>query len=854
MSAMRYELQSGVSVVTGRNKLSGAENRRARALPLPMFFHDLLFFKVIVACLFCGHSLAGTPSLEMVTPSVGTRGTSFSVVAKGASLKAARTIVFYDPGLRCEKIVATNDEEIRIDIVVDSRCALGPHSFRLLSDDGFSELRTLTVSPFPTVVEDKELDSQVVPVNATILGTLEGDDVDVYQLQAKAGERISAEAVGVRLGVTLLDTVLTLRDPKGTLIERVDDTPWLNQDPAFSVVALETGLYSVEITSAGANADADSQYALHIGNFPRPHMVFPLGAKAGSEMEMTFASAAEDGKGSFTKPMKFDSGLIGTRFVEITDAGVVCPSPIPIRLNTYGQALLEARSQDEAAGTSVLEVPVAIHGVIRETAETDSFCFAVHQTGMVSLEVFASRLGSLLDSLVEVRDQAGLAVCGGDDFESHDSRLVFEAKAGETYTASIRDKRKNAGAAYVYLVEIAPLQSSLTAFLPRRSKLSQAGQTIAIPRGNRTLGFIGVHRDRMEGDVKLAFDGLPLGVASDCFTAAESQFLVPVVFAADAAAATAGTLVGVQCTLENSKSGVTTGGFEQVVDLVNGPADAIFQPAVVDRLSVAITNSVPFSIELVKPSVSLSSDGTLDVTIQVKREPGFDAPIDITFPLLPEWVDCEARTRIGADQDSGTITLRSNRLASGGTWPIVAEGTAGISDGSSAVPVAAAAAGMAGMRPRRSSGASLTSVCSSLHTLEIAESPIRGTIASVSVERGTQMELECKLEFGDSVPKTLTATIEGLPNRVHAKAVSIRPMDKVARFQLVIEEDAPTGTFDQIVCRLSGTIDNQQVSFCVARDTKLIIAAPGASQKDETGRPLSSLEALRRRRGVTGGS
>ena len=62
--------------------------------------------------------------------------------------------------------------------------------------------------------------------------------------------------------------------------------------------------------------------------------------------------------------------------------------------------------------------------------------------------------------------------------------LVFEAKAGETYTASIRDKRKNAGAAYVYLVEIAPLQSSLTAFLPRRSKLSQAGQTIAIPRGS----------------------------------------------------------------------------------------------------------------------------------------------------------------------------------------------------------------------------------------------------------------------------------------------------------------------------------------------------------------------------------
>ncbi len=823
-------------------------------------------------CLFalslCGHTLAGTPSLEMIIPSVGTRGTSFSAVAKGASLKTARSVVFYDPGLRCEKIVAQNDDEIKVDFVVDAGCTLGPHPFRLLSDDGFSELRTLTITPFPTVLEIKEADSQVVPSNSTILGTLESDDVDVYQIPASVGERISAEAVGVRLGVTLLDTVLTLRDPTGNILTRVDDTPLLNQDPAFSYVATESGLYTVEITSAGVNADAESQYALHVGNFPRPHSIFPLGARAGSEMGMTFASSAEDGDDSIKKRIKFDPELIGTRLIEITDAGVVCPSPIPIRLSTYNQAFVDsgtaradrsivgsgvgARSGRETVGTTVLEVPVAVHGIIRETAEADSFSFAVHQTGMIALEVFASRLGSLLDSMVEVRDQGGQAVCSGDDFESHDSRLVFEARVGEIYTASICDKRKNAGTAYSYCVEIAPLQSSLTAFLPRRSKLSQAGQTITIPRGNKTLGFFGLHRDRIEGDVNLAFEGLPQGVSSNVPLVASSQFVVPAVFVADASAATTGSLVGVQCTLRNGTIGITTGGFEQIVDLVNGPADSIFQPASVDRLSVAVTHSVPYSIELVKPTVPLSSDGTLDITIQVKRELGFDAPIDITFPLLPEWVDCEAKTRIAANQDSGTVTLRSNRRATGGAWPIVAEGTPGLTDGNSAKPVADPV--MAGMRSRQPSVTSWTTVSSSLHSLLIAESPIRGTIASISAERGTQVQLECKVEFGDAVPTTFTATIEGLPNRVHAEAVSIRREDKSARFQLVIEDDAPTGTFDQIVLRLSGSLDNQQVSFCVARDTKLIITAPGASQKDETGRPLSPLEALRRRRSVKSGS
>ena len=806
----------------------------------------------VVACLQGVPCSAGTPSLEMITPSVGTRGSSFSVVAKGSSLKMAKSIVFYDPGMRCEKILATSDDEIKIDIAVDSRCTLGPHSFRLLTDDGFSELRTLTVSPFPTLLEEKESDTQVAPTNSTMLGTLEADDIDVYQIQVNAGDRISAEAVGVRLGATLLDTVLTLRDPKGNVLERVDDTPLLNQDPAFSYMASEGGLYSVEITSAGANADADSQYALHIGNFPRPYSVFPLGARVGSETEMNFASSADTAKGSIQKQMKFDSGMIGTRFVEFVDAGVVCPSPIPIRLNTYGQAIVEARHNAEAAAEDVFEVPVAVHGVIRETAEIDSFRFGVHQTGLVSLEVFASRLGSLLDSLVEIRDQAGDAVCSGDDFESHDSRLVFEAKAGEVYTASIRDKRKNAGAAYSYCVEIAPLQPSLTAFLPRRSKLSQSGQTIAIPRGNRTLGFLGLHRDRVDGDARLLFDGMPQGVSLAFPPVAASQFLVPVVFVADASAINAGNLVGVQCTLEGGSNGVTTGGFEQIVDLVNGPADAIFQPASVDRLSVAVTNAVPYSIEMVKPTVPLPSDGTLDVTVQVKREPGFDAPVDITFPWLPEWVECETKTRIPANQDYCTITLRSNHRAIAGIWPIVAEGTAGFSDGNS-TRVAADPA-MSGMRPRRSVATNLASVASSLHSLKMAESQIRGSIAAVSAERGATVELECRLERGDFAPKTLTATIEGLPNRVHAKAVSIGPEDKLVRFQLVIEDDAPTGTFGQIVCRLSGSLDGQQVSYCVARDTKLIIAAQGASQKDETGRPLSPLEALRRRHSVKSGS
>jgi hypothetical protein len=56
------------------------------------------------------------------------------------------------------------------------------------------------------------------------------------------------------------------------------------------------------------------------------------------------------------------------------------------------------------------------------------------------------------------------------------------------------------------------------------------------------------------------------------------------------------------------------------------------------------------------------------------------------------------------------------------------------------------------------------------------------------------------------------------------------------------------GTFASLVCRLTGAIDGQEVSYCVGRGGVLKIEPAGALVTDETGRPLSPLEVLRRSR------
>jgi len=792
-----------------------------------------------IACCMDSRTVHGAnPSLESLVPPVVSRVSGGSILARGSSLGTVEEVLFYEPGIQCEKIEKINEDEIQLHLKVDANCLLGPHPIRLRSSGGISELRTITVSPFPLVLESKDSRAQTVDPNVTVSGTLESDDVDSFELVATAGQRISAEVVAVRLGVNMLDTTLTLRDSQGKVLVRIDDTPILSQDPCFSIKAPKADRYSIEITSAGSNADADSPYALHIGHFPRPLGVFPLGAQAEVQTEIAFFQDSPSEKEAIRQSIRFTTENQNWNSVSLVEDGLECPSRIPFQVSEFVNAIETKLSQE----TKVNDAPIVLHGQISVEEQAGRHRFRVPHDGLICLEVVASRLGSPLDSIVDVFDNSNQLVAHGDDLESHDTKLLIDASSREIYTVSIRDKRKKFGETYSYAVNILPVKPSLATFLPRRDKLSQSRQTISVPQGNRSLGLIGVKRDQVEGLVTLAIEELPAGLRFESPVVSESTYAVPVVFYSDASARVSGSLVNTIGILKDQGRELS-GAFRQVVDLVGGPADAIFQPVTVDRLAIAITEPVPYTLELIQPSIALPVDGTLTLDLILDRKSGFDSPIDVVIPLLPEWVDCEAKTRIPAGESTGQITLRANPKATPeAVWPIVAEASVGLAEktGGNAI-------GAADMLPTKASMIGMHSVASSLRSLKIGSSPIYGVIDTISAEVGETVEVDCKLDIQESLPETMSARIEGLPNRVLVEPVEIGKDARSIRFRMTLADDAPTGTFGGIVCRLSGEMSGHQVSYCIARNTKLVIAGQGQSQKDASGRPLSPLEALRRR-------
>jgi hypothetical protein len=95
-------------------------------------------------------------------------------------------------------------------------------------------------------------------------------------------------------------------------------------------------------------------------------------------------------------------------------------------------------------------LPVTINGRIFPREDVDIWSFVARKGQKISCEVNAARLGSPLDSSLEVLDPQGRRLAENDDYFGPDSFLRFTAPADGTYQVRIHDINFHGGQAYVY--------------------------------------------------------------------------------------------------------------------------------------------------------------------------------------------------------------------------------------------------------------------------------------------------------------------------------------------------------------------------------------------------------------------
>ena len=208
----------------------------------------------------------------------------------GARLGDALEVVFYQPGISTLSIKKVNDNAVTARLKLGPDCAPGLHDLRVRTATGISELRTFSVGTLKEVAEAEPNGDfarpQPIAMNVTVNGVAENEDVDYYVVEAKKGERITAEVEGHRLGIVEFDPYVAILDARRFELAASDDAALVLRDGFTSILAPADGKYIVQVRESAYSGNGSCLYRLHVGNFPRATAVMPAGGRPGEKLDV----------------------------------------------------------------------------------------------------------------------------------------------------------------------------------------------------------------------------------------------------------------------------------------------------------------------------------------------------------------------------------------------------------------------------------------------------------------------------------------------------------------------------------------------------------------------------------------
>ena len=764
-----------------------------------------------VACLaaFFGASsaLAVAPNFTAIAPAGGQRGTSVEVTLRGDRLADAQDVFFYTPGITLEKISDAQEKAVKVVFLIAADCRLGEHALRIRTASGISALRLFYVGPFPSV-EEKEPNNeaakaQPIALNSTVQGTIGSEDVDVFSVEVKKDQRLSVEIEGARLGRTLFDPTVTVLSTDGRVLAASDDTPLLGHDGFVSLLAPANGKYLIQVRDM-TYAGTGHFYRLHLGTFPRPAAVFPLGGQPGETLEAKFLG---DPTGDFTQPITLPTEKSrSARFGLVADHHGLAPSPNWLRVSplTNAPSITPGNTLGKATALNTT-APLAFNGVLTTKGNAAFFRFTAKKDQNLDFQVYARRLGSPLDSVLTVYDAKGKSLGNNDDAAGNpDSAVRVKIPEDGDYTVKIADQLARGGPRFTYRVEIAEVAPTLTLSIPDTARYdNETRKSIVVPRGNRFAVLLNLNRDTFNGDLAVTFDGLPAGITALADTVPGSLSAVPVVFDATADAPIAGTLLtpaaqAVDASATKGKDVVSR--FRHTVDWVRIQNDIGYSRSEVSQIAAAVVEAVPFTVRIVEPKVPLVQSGEAAWKIIADRQEGFDEPITVKMLWNPPGVTSPPDLVIPKGASSVDYKLNASNKAEVRKWKTAVVATATVKGGAA-------------------------HVSSQLAELEIAAPFLAGKIALTKVERGQTAQLVCTLEQKNPFAGTAVAQLVGLPANTTARDVEITQDSTAATFEIVTTDKSPLGSHKNIFCRINITRDGEPITHLIAQGSVLRIDA-----------------------------
>jgi WD40 repeat protein len=326
------------------------------------------------------------PVLNRIEPANGQRGQLVRVTFHGKDLSDVTEVVASTPGIEV-KIVAADvtAETVKADLSIPAQFAPGETKLSLKSAAGTSAVMPFVVDRFALKEKQGKNDTaaaaQPIALPVTIAGMLErAGAVDFYRFDVKAGQQVGAQASVIGKP---WEPVVRLTAGDGKLVAEGDG--------ALGYTAPQDGTFVLSVHDREYRGGM--AYRLHVGEVAVVTALFPLGIQRGTDVEVQLQGVH-----------------LGTDRVRIkvpADAAVGSKVPLPLT-PPHGAALglntIVVGEFPEMSGEAELPVPGTANGRIGQPGKAEVWRFHATKGHRLIVEVNARRLGSPLDSTIEILD------------------------------------------------------------------------------------------------------------------------------------------------------------------------------------------------------------------------------------------------------------------------------------------------------------------------------------------------------------------------------------------------------------------------------------------------------------------
>jgi hypothetical protein len=385
-------------------------------------FKRFLFIAAASASLHAQQHPTGTritpPTVASVSPRGIARGTTVELTVEGFNLAKASAIYFNKPGikgrvLRVKELPDAMDvrlgsngtlstvdlgplpprNQVTVELDVAGDAEVGEVGFRVQTPLGTSPEGTFLIEPYYGESPDREPNDTPETAFETYLPSIlvgaitKPGDLDHYKIHVKAGEELVFDNSGGQLGSTLIP-IITILDAGGATVRTSLVTP-------FAHKFAQAGTYYIRIADYQESGRASHTYRMKVGDFPVATGAFPLGLEKGKSAQIELY-------GYHLASSKVE--VKGRASTEQEDALMLRPE------DAFNDVKLAVGDEPEVLaagkGQQAVPFPVTINGRVAEKSAQE-FRFKLRKGRSIIAEVKAQRLGSKLDSVIEILDAKG---------------------------------------------------------------------------------------------------------------------------------------------------------------------------------------------------------------------------------------------------------------------------------------------------------------------------------------------------------------------------------------------------------------------------------------------------------------